>query len=428
MNKNCEICDAFMENVHHATKYCEICKPLALKRNHKKHHVSKSKIKFETDINKYYQNFISVATNPENLTTNGFNEVSGISVKSYCNFYKSSWIDIVNNFGFYDSLIKYISNEYKNFNQQAKKQNIFEMTDDHPYITRELILTIGTNVIMAEAGIKKTRYADEDCRENFNNIKRELNRIPLYNDFEEYTQISLNTYANRYSLKGRVYDNVVKMYVSEDEYEEYLSAKMNHKSKVGKITGRMANIEIPEENLKNELCRIFNFYNNNYKQYPSRRLFDKISKYDSSVYRKRYDKSWLDICHMFGYKIDKNNKNEKILLEMISKILYINYQPQRTWKWLIGVGGKNMYCDGYFEKYNLVVEYDGRQHRIPINAFGGVERFEILQQNDKLKDKLVTEHGLKMLRIDSRDKWYDEDYLINRLNELCINIPKQQIA
>lgn len=276
--------------------------------------------------------------------------------------------------------------------------------------------------------ISGKRYSIEDLRNNFIDVMNKANKIPLYNDFEEHTKISQITYASRLGFKGKVYDNIVKTYVTEGEFEIYLKSKLDHKSKVGKVTGKMTNVEIPEENLINELHRVFNFYFKNYNQYPSRRLFDKVAKHDSSVYRYRYNMSWTDICNMFGYKMDKSHKNEKMILGIIAKLLNSTYEPQKTWKWLIGVGGKNMFLDGYFEEYDLAVEYDGRQHRIPVDAFGGVEKFKIVQQNDKLKDKLIGQYGLKMLRVDSRDKWYDEEYLINRLGEIGIKIPNQQTA
>ena len=125
--------------------------------------------------------------------------------------------------------------------------------------------------------------------------------------------------------------------------------------------------------------------------------------------------SWTDICKQYGYVINSRYKEEKIVLGMIAEILSIEYVPQKTWDWLIGVGGKNMYCDGYFEKYNLVVEFDGSQHRIPIKAYGGMEKLKRTQENDILKDKLFNEHNINIIRIDSREKWYDMDYLKQKL-------------
>lgn len=273
-----------------------------------------------------------------------------------------------------------------------------------------------------------SRYTNEDLENNFNYVRNMLGRIPLYNDFTKHTKISINTYANRLSLKGKIYDSVVKKYISDSEYEEYLKSRLNHKSKVGKITGKMTDTEIPKDVLEYEFKKVFDYYYDNYNEYPSRRLFDKIAKHDSSTYRKRYNKSWLDVCKMFGCNIEKNHKLEKIILGMISELIEEKCTPQKTWDWLIGVGGKNMFCDGYFDNCRLVVEYDGRQHRVPIDKFGGVEAFERLQQNDKLKDELVRQHGFKILRIDSRDDWYDEDYLIERLQEIGVKIPNQQIA
>lgn len=83
-----------------------------------------------------------------------------------------------------------------------------------------------------------------------------------------------------------------------------------------------------------------------------------------------------------------------------------------------------MYVDGYFTNYNLVVEFDGSQHRKPIKKFGGIERYNRLQENDNLKNKLLQEHNIKLLRIDSRSNWHDINYLKQRLVEIGIQIPE----
>jgi hypothetical protein len=74
-----------------------------------------------------------------------------------------------------------------------------------------------------------------------------------------------------------------------------------------------------------------------------------------------------------------------------------------------------MYCDGYFQEINLVIEFDGRQHKIPIDKYGGEKAFVRLQENDKLKEQLVKDHNIRLLRIDSKEEWYENEHLKQRL-------------
>ena len=344
------------------------------------------------------------------LVPKGFNSISDISVKAYGNHYNLAWYKIVIMFNKDKILWDYINKEYINGNYKSLR----DMTHNHPYITHDFIYRIDKEIFKNNINIKTTRYSDNEYRSNFINIRNKISHIPLYQEFEEYSQIPVESYAYRFNLKGKVYDKIVKMCVSEDEYEIYKQNRLIHKTKVGKQTGALSATYTLEE-LEQDFKRIFDYYKIKYDTYPSRRLFNKISNHDDRTYRKRLSMSWTDICKQYGYVINSRYKEEKIVLGMIAEILSTEYVPQKTWNWLIGVGGKNMYCDGYFEKYNLVVEFDGSQHRIPIKAYGGMEKLKRTQENDILKDKLFNEHNINIIRIDSREKWYDMDYLKQKL-------------
>lgn len=259
------------------------------------------------------------------------------------------------------------------------------------------------------------RYTSEDLKDNFIRTIKENGTIPLFNDFKKYSEISLNTYASRLKLVGKVYDEVVKFYCNNDDYLEYLDRRNKHKTSVGKITGSLSRI-YPDDVLETNLRYIFDTYMFKYSRYPSRRLFDNISMFDSRHYRKRYHMSWTEICKSFGYTIANKNIEETICLNMCAELLNSKFKSQETWDWLIGVGGKNMYCDGYFKNLSVNIEYDGSSHRISISKFGGDKRLIRTKENDKLKEKLLLEHGIKTIRIDSRLKWYEKDTLTKLLN------------
>lgn len=46
-----------------------------------------------------------------------------------------------------------------------------------------------------------------------------------------------------------------------------------------------------------------------------------------------------------------------------------------------------------------LIEFDGEQHYKPFDIFGGEEKFKILQQNDKLKNKYALSHNIPLVRI-----------------------------
>ena len=73
--------------------------------------------------------------------------------------------------------------------------------------------------------------------------------------------------------------------------------------------------------------------------------------------------------------------------------------------------------DIYFPKYNIAVEYDGKQHFVPIDYFGGKIAFDKGQELDKIKEEKCKNNGCHLFRI--KYTYKDSD-----LNNLFININK----
>jgi len=55
--------------------------------------------------------------------------------------------------------------------------------------------------------------------------------------------------------------------------------------------------------------------------------------------------------------------------------------------------------DFYIPKYNTCIEYDGEQHYKQVDRFGGIEGFESIQRNDKIKTQYCLDNNIKLIRI-----------------------------
>ena len=55
--------------------------------------------------------------------------------------------------------------------------------------------------------------------------------------------------------------------------------------------------------------------------------------------------------------------------------------------------------DFYLPYYNVIIEYDGRQHFIPIKPWGGERGLKKIKQHDKIRNDFVKENDIKMIRI-----------------------------
>lgn len=82
----------------------------------------------------------------------------------------------------------------------------------------------------------------------------------------------------------------------------------------------------------------------------------------------------------------------------------IIYKTQKKYSDLIGVNGGLLSYDFCLSDYNLLIEYQGEQHKKIVGFFGGEEGFRIRQEHDRRKKEYAKEHNIKLLEI-----WYNED-------------------
>lgn len=55
--------------------------------------------------------------------------------------------------------------------------------------------------------------------------------------------------------------------------------------------------------------------------------------------------------------------------------------------------------DFYLPHMNVIIEYDDKQHEIPIKHFGGEEKFNITVKHDLMKNKYCKDNNIQLLRI-----------------------------
>lgn len=92
---------------------------------------------------------------------------------------------------------------------------------------------------------------------------------------------------------------------------------------------------------------------------------------------------------------------------------YIKFIPQQKYETLLGLGGNKLSYDFYLPSYNLLVEYQGKQHYESIEYFGGDEQFEIQVEHDSRKRNYARLHNIDLLEI----PYWEEKNLENILND-----------
>ena len=110
-------------------------------------------------------------------------------------------------------------------------------------------------------------------------------------------------------------------------------------------------------------------------------------------------------------KLKKSFPNEKILFEINNNIV----------SWL-----KNQRFDIYFPKYNIAVEYNGQQHYIAMDFFGGKLGFEHQQGCDELKRQKCKENYFNLFEV--KYDYTEEDYqkLVENIQNIINNYDRSK--
>jgi hypothetical protein len=95
---------------------------------------------------------------------------------------------------------------------------------------------------------------------------------------------------------------------------------------------------------------------------------------------------------------EKVSRREVMISEILSS-MGIKYISEKSFDDLKGVGNKSLRFDFFVPSINTVIEYDGMQHFIPIQYFGGETHYNRQKENDLIKDSYCDMNGIRLLRL-----------------------------
>ena len=102
---------------------------------------------------------------------------------------------------------------------------------------------------------------------------------------------------------------------------------------------------------------------------------------------------------------NENNISENKIYEYIKDNINRRIVKQKKFKWL---NGKSL--DIYIPSMNIAVEYQGRQHFVPVSIYGGEKHFLKQKQRDIDKYNECKEHNIKLFYF-SKEKEIPNEYL-----------------
>lgn len=97
-----------------------------------------------------------------------------------------------------------------------------------------------------------------------------------------------------------------------------------------------------------------------------------------------------------GCPMCSKSRGEKRVQSVLDE-MKINYNTQKTFdscKYKL-----SLHFDFYLPDFNMLIEYDGRQHFTSVKYFGGIEGLKYVQKLDKIKNKFAKNNNIRLLRI-----------------------------
>lgn len=172
-------------------------------------------------------------------------------------------------------------------------------------------------------------------------------------------------------------------------------------------------INIPEEDLLNDLINLSNKYG-----YVSSTIVKKHGTYSLEVYCRRFG-TFNNALKKANLEIkNQNSPIAMYMIKLMSDILKEEPEYEKTFPWLINKKtNTNLYIDAYFPKNNIAFEYDGPQHRLPFDFYGGESYLANRKYLDNLKNNLLKENNILLIRLADNEP-HDIEYLKHKLNKI----------
>lgn len=236
---------------------------------------------------------------------------------------------------------------------------------------------------------------------------------------KEFIQKACKIHSNKFGYDNFIYkDSQTKGYVTCLKHGYFLISPNNHlrgkgcpECNIDRLNNNHPNKLTIEQFIKK--ARVIHGDNNDYSDSIYKNAHKKIKikclkKKNHGYYHQTPN------AHLNGQGCPKCNYSKgEAALEEIFKKHNIKYEPQFKLPFY------NFEYDFYLPDYNLLIEFHGRQHYEPVEAFGGLNEFKKTQDRDSKKRSLAWDYRIPILEIHyknfdlPRDQF--EQLVINRI-------------
>jgi hypothetical protein len=116
------------------------------------------------------------------------------------------------------------------------------------------------------------------------------------------------------------------------------------------------------------------------------------------------------------------SKWEMWLSQYLDKHGY-DYEPHKFYSDLRGLGNGYLTYDFciHMGKFDVLIECQGLQHYQPVDYFGGISKFNVQLEHDRLKREYAKKHDIKLITIDCSKNISFDKYLA-KLDDIFMHI------
>jgi len=137
-----------------------------------------------------------------------------------------------------------------------------------------------------------------------------------------------------------------------------------------------------------------NLYDYSLVQYKNNRSKIKIICSKHGVFEQKVN------SHLSGHGCPECNISKgELKIKNILDEKNIEYAFQKTFDDCITPNNRKLKFDFYLPNQNILIEYDGKQHYVPLNYFGGIKSFNVRKEYDEIKNKFAKDNNITLLRI-----------------------------
>ena len=248
-----------------------------------------------------------------------------------------------------------------------------------------------------------------------NEIKRKIN--DLYGNVE-YEIIEFSTMRNPFKIKCLKCGNIISMKYMSNFFKKTRRNFCPYCANTfkGDKIGKTLSLEEAQQRLDDVYPNEYKIVENRYKGWSKKGIIlHSCGKYFECTPR--------DILYHSHCPCKKTiSKGEEKVKQILSKF-NIDYQEQKRLKEI-----SKAPFDFYIPKYNLLIEFQGRQHYEPVEKFGGEKQLQKQKEIDKRKQEIALKNGYKLLYISYKQISEIEEILVQRLSLLGVGSsePKEQ--